>query len=284
MRYGFLLHALFLVLWSSPHTVFAQEQDTIRVFFDTDVDETFNPAVLDAFWADRKNDESEIQAVRVIGHADVRGSSAYNEALAQRRAEAVANYIRTTLNGPSPEEVASRGEEDGVQTKADAVLAKQRRVDVVVTWLDPMPSLEPIVEEPLVESPEEDVIEIDTISKDNVVLEGLSFIPGRHYPTPQSMPILFKLVNTMKKYDELEIEIQGHICCSYDAEDGMDNDTGEPFLSRNRAEFVYEFLIESGIDSDRMSYKGLGSTQPKVYPEETDADRQANRRVEIKVK
>jgi len=32
-----------------------------------------------------------------------------------------------------------------------------------------------------------------------------------------------------------------------------------------------------------MTYVGLGSTQPKVFPEKTEEDQQANRRVEIKI-
>ncbi len=284
MRYGSKITFLFLAYVLCFSALSAQNRDTLKVYFDTDVFERYEAGMLDAFLQERSGDGTTIEQVTIIGHADVRGSDAYNQNLAEQRAKQVAEYIAEQLSSNKETIIRSLGEEEGENTINAERLAEQRRVDVVVLWFDPMPALEPIVEEPMIKEPEEDVITIDTVAKQNVVLEGLSFIPGRHYPTAESMPILFKLVNTMKKYKNLEIEIQGHICCSYDAEDGMDNDTGEPFLSRNRAEFVYDFLVENGIDEDRMSYVGLGSTQPKVFPEGSDADRQANRRVEIKVK
>ena len=63
----------------------------------------------------------------------------------------------------------------------------------------------------------------------------------------------------------------------------MDNDTQTMNLSENRAKLIYDFLVREGIDGNRLQYKGYGSSRPKIYPETTDEDKQANRRVEIKV-
>jgi outer membrane protein OmpA-like peptidoglycan-associated protein len=50
-----------------------------------------------------------------------------------------------------------------------------------------------------------------------------------------------------------------------------------------RAKAVYDFLVSKGIAAERLSYKGFGFTRPKIFPEETEADRVQNRRVEIRV-
>ena len=41
-------------------------------------------------------------------------------------------------------------------------------------------------------------------------------------------------------------------------------------------------MIEKGIDANRLSYKGYGSTVP-VATNDTDEGRQQNRRTEIKI-
>jgi outer membrane protein OmpA-like peptidoglycan-associated protein len=63
----------------------------------------------------------------------------------------------------------------------------------------------------------------------------------------------------------------------------MDTDTHEKKLSLNRARTVYNFLVKNGIDPERLTYKGYGRSHPKISPEMTEADEQANRRVEIKI-
>jgi flagellar motor protein MotB len=53
-------------------------------------------------------------------------------------------------------------------------------------------------------------------------------------------------------------------------------------LSTQRAKAIYNFLITNDVYRARLSYKGFGSTQP-IYPlpEKNEAERAANRRVEI---
>ena len=53
-------------------------------------------------------------------------------------------------------------------------------------------------------------------------------------------------------------------------------------LSTQRAKAIASFLRLQGIERDRVTYKGFGSTMP-IYPlpEKTLVEAQANRRVEI---
>ena len=92
---------------------------------------------------------------------------------------------------------------------------------------------------------------------------------------PESEPILEDLLYILEKYPALKIQIQGHVCCQPENEER---------LSFKRAETVYEYLVNNGIDKDRLSHTGFGSTKP-IYtlPEKNEQERVANRRVEIQI-
>lgn len=125
----------------------------------------------------------------------------------------------------------------------------------------------------------------DTATKvgSNIILKNLNFIGGRHLLLKESIPILHELLDVMQANPQLNIEIQGHICCMPGRQDGVDMDYGTPNLSVNRAKVVYEYLLQNGIDSSRISYKGFGHQYPLAWPEDTELNRSTNRRVEIKI-
>ncbi|NBN99108.1 MAG: OmpA family protein, partial [Flavobacteriia bacterium] len=54
--------------------------------------------------------------------------------------------------------------------------------------------------------------------------------------------------------------------------------------SKNRAKKVVEFLIDSGIEPRRLSAVGLGNSAPVFPNPQTEEEKEANRRVEIKIK
>lgn len=127
---------------------------------------------------------------------------------------------------------------------------------------------------------------LNTLSQLNVgeslVLEGLNFQPGKHRILNEAKPVLKKLLLIMQENPTLKIEIQGHVCCGKKGgEDGVDEETGKYNLSWTRAQFVYDYLIEHGIDASRLSYKGYAMSMPLVYPEKTIQDQIKNRRVEV---
>jgi len=86
---------------------------------------------------------------------------------------------------------------------------------------------------------------------------------------------LTELSQTLKKYDDTNILIEGH----------TDN-TGEVAhnqkLSENRADAVEHYLVTQGIDDSRVTTKGYGETQP-LDSNASDAGRQKNRRVEVAI-
>ena len=84
---------------------------------------------------------------------------------------------------------------------------------------------------------------------------------------------LINVINFMKKYPYLRIEIQGH----------TDNKGGYLYnekLSQARAEKVRQMMINQGIDAQRVRTIGYGETKP-IATNQTDEGRQENRRVEF---
>ena len=53
-------------------------------------------------------------------------------------------------------------------------------------------------------------------------------------------------------------------------------------LSDNRARSVREYIVSKGIPASRIISQGYGETNPEV-PNDTDENRQLNRRVEFKI-
>lgn len=118
---------------------------------------------------------------------------------------------------------------------------------------------------------------------DRIVFNNILFEPGRHILKPESESELQKLLEVMEQISYLQIEIQGHICCSTTEPDGYDLDTYTHNLSVNRAKEVYQFLINNGIDKNRMIFKGYGGSRKINQDESTEELRRINRRVEIKI-
>ena len=104
-------------------------------------------------------------------------------------------------------------------------------------------------------------------------IENLNFIVNTFAVVPESRGKMYELLLVLQHNPQLKIEIQGHLCCM--PTDRLD-------LSTQRAKAIYNFLVSNQIYPARLTYKGFGSTQP-IYPlpEKNEAERAANRRVEI---
>lgn len=79
---------------------------------------------------DKLNNPS-VTRIKVIGHTDSKGTDAYNQALSERRASSVAEYL--IGQGLSPQKVTSQGKgesEPVADNETDAGRAQNRRVDL----------------------------------------------------------------------------------------------------------------------------------------------------------
>ncbi len=86
---------------------------------------------------------------------------------------------------------------------------------------------------------------------------------------------LRKVADVLRNNPEIDVVIQGHT-------DSQGSEELNRSLSRRRAESVMNFLIEEGIDADRLSAKGYGESKP-IAANDTAEGRQQNRRIEFEI-
>ena len=247
--------------------------DTITVFFDTDKSNLIKAqgVYIDSFFSLVSTDL--VQAVELIGQADHRGSLSYNLELSQQRAYSVAIYILN--NYPiAVNKILQKGigEQENLSNLSDS-----RRVDIIITREEAVVRLEEVF------TPGS--IKVEALSLGNILkIKGLNFHPGRSVLLPKSIPHLKDLEKLLVQYPNLEIEIQGHVCCpdqQKKGKDGFNLDTQVNNLSTARAKNIYNYLVRKGISAKRLRYDGFGASIPIIYPEESESDRIQNRRVEL---
>ena len=85
--------------------------------------------------------------------------------------------------------------------------------------------------------------------------------------------VLDGFIDWLKKSEEINIEIQGHT-------DDIGPDKANLALSMDRAFSVMEYLLNNGIEKDRLRFKGYGETNPKV-PNNSTKSRAINRRTDF---
>jgi outer membrane protein OmpA-like peptidoglycan-associated protein len=121
---------------------------------------------------------------------------------------------------------------------------------------------------------ETDVLYDALASKGRWATQGILFATGKAELRPESRPVLKEIAETLKKYGDLKILIEGHT-------DNVGSAASNLTLSDARAAAVKAALVaDFGIADDRMTTKGFGDTKPSV-PNTTTAGRAQNRRVEI---
>ena len=107
------------------------------------------------------------------------------------------------------------------------------------------------------------------------VMNNIFFDVDKYDLKEKSRTELNKTVLLMESNPALMIEISGHT-------DNSGSDEHNRELSINRARAVYQYLIDQGIDPDRLKFKGYGSSVP-VAPNDSEENRQLNRRIEFRV-
>lgn len=107
-----------------------------------------------------------------------------------------------------------------------------------------------------------------------VTLEPIEFEPRQDRLTVSSQGTLDEAVALLlEDPDGPRLRIVGHTDSDGSASRNAD-------LSARRARAVADYLIESGVDPDRLETEGRGEADLLVSPEVTQADKQRNRRIE----
>ena len=110
---------------------------------------------------------------------------------------------------------------------------------------------------------------------DTIVLRGVNFDFDKSTLTLNAKSLLNQVADALKSRPDIKVEIDGHT-------DGKGSVPYNLKLSDARAASVRSYLVEQGIDSGRMTSKGFGKSMP-IADNATDAGRELNRRVELKV-
>ena len=106
-----------------------------------------------------------------------------------------------------------------------------------------------------------------------VSLSGILFDVGKATLKPASQLSVAKLAGILMVFPNMNLSIEGYTDSTGSADLNMR-------LSMDRARAVYEFLMVQGISNSRMKYQGFGPENP-VAPNDTEANRARNRRVEV---
>lgn len=260
----------FIFLFLIPTSIcFSQNKDTLFLYYainESDLSSE-NKLIINNLLS-----LNNIFSIEIIAYTDFLGSSTYNQSLSEKRATNIYNYLINN-NFSNDKIISYKGlgvfpKSHLFQNNNDTIVgvASHRRAEIRYSKAEESPI-------------EENDFEIGQ----EIVLENIIFEGGTSIFKLQSQYALNQLVKTMQQFPKLEIEIQGHICCKYNGEDGYDMINKNNFLSLNRAKAVYDYLIKEGIDANRMTYNGYGSSKKRFPQEKTEEEENLNRRVEIKI-
>lgn len=210
-------------------------------------------AYIDAHRGNLRDNLAKAYSITVIGYTDSTGDANYNLDLSKRRAEAVSKYL---IAGGAPAEkmrTLGRGENDPIASNdTKAGRAQNRRVEVIV------------VGQPR--------------ALDAMIFPSVALFERRSAEiTPAGEKLLKKNIEEGRARFKraIYIEVVGH------TDDVGDNDYNQK-LSEQRAEAVGRYLVEAGIDPNKILMVGAGETAP-IASNATPEGRAENRRVEVLV-
>jgi outer membrane protein OmpA-like peptidoglycan-associated protein len=113
------------------------------------------------------------------------------------------------------------------------------------------------------------------VTKFQGVIKGIFFDVNKDTIKKNSRPTLDNAVKVLKDFPEVKVEISGHT----DSDGSRELNTD---LSRRRAESVKKYLVDKGIDPQRLTTQGFGPDQP-IADNATKKGKAQNRRIEFKL-
>ncbi len=135
----------------------------------------------------------------------------------------------------------------------------------------------PVVEPVAVEEPKSEIEEelSDLKPGETIRVDQLNFEINSFKITNDSRPVLNDIYNFLNENSRVSVEIGGHTNRFCDTEYCQT-------LSTNRAKAVVDFLVQKGIPSNRLTYRGYGKTQQITFSPSAEMQKK-NQRVEIKI-
>ncbi|MEE9342088.1 MAG: OmpA family protein [Gammaproteobacteria bacterium] len=110
---------------------------------------------------------------------------------------------------------------------------------------------------------------------ETIVLSGVNFKYNSAEFTPNALPVLDDVTVALQKHPTVRVEIAGYT-------DSSGSDEANLALSQKRADAVWKYLTEKGIQASRLVSSGYGEMSP-VADNTTVKGRASNRRVELHI-
>lgn len=108
-------------------------------------------------------------------------------------------------------------------------------------------------------------------------LDDVYFAAGLASVLEESYPKLKRLRDFLILNPSVHIEIHGHV------NEDNNKDIISMKLSKKRAQKVVDYLVEGGVERERLKAIGFGNTKPIYKDPQNEEEKEANRRVEIKI-
>jgi len=115
----------------------------------------------------------------------------------------------------------------------------------------------------------------DVVKKFSGAIKGITFDLDSDVIRESSFPVLDEALAVLNEYKQLRVLIEGHTSSEGTREHNLD-------LSARRAKSVKAYLVDKGVDADRLETEGFGPDRP-VASNDTEAGREQNRRIEFKI-
>ncbi len=258
--------ALFvLLLFSFPISASSQTStDTLTLYFKS------GKFILDLkeqqkLSATLDNNKNILQIESISGYTDSVGTFRDNLLLAKKRNETVIDFLSLHNLLTNNYKIFTYGEENPVSHDS---LALNRRVEIYFSYTK-------------VSTGSSDTSKFRIIRQ--LVLENLYFKADKPILEPSSLPYLDQVADILKMDTSDIFEIKGHV--NWNPRLPPIGDPGYKIkmdqLSADRARVIFDILVEKGIPSARMFWKGMGNTE-MVYPNaSTVEEKRKNMRVEI---
>ncbi len=233
-------------------------------------------------------DTTNTYKVKIISSADYLGTTKSNFKLAENRASKIKNLLFEELpNSFSSIETINQGEITEIEKeKIDRITGNRKNRKTQILFIKNIPKAisKPIAKKKKVYIYNPKKTEFDLAVGKKFILKNLIFYRGTSRMQQRSKRSLKSLLRFLKENPNVEIEIQGHLCCNsgkYQPDKSKVIPYPESDLSTKRARLVYKYLVKNRIRNKRLTYHGYGFQSPIYYPEVSDKDKSLNKRVEI---
>ena len=123
------------------------------------------------------------------------------------------------------------------------------------------------------QTPRREIVDSNGCAIFSGLLQGIQFKSDSAELTEKAETVLNGIADILDKYLTLKIKINAHT-------DNQGRRSYNQALSENRAKAVRQYLIELGIEPERMQAEGFGESQP-IASNDDEKGRQTNRRVEF---